>query len=383
MTLKYAKAQDHNDRCSEEIFTVLPNRHAANPAAAAPLQAAAAPRSSMPSSLELKPEKLHHDASTSAFQTWKKQFKAYFDAAQLISLLCTQQQAYLNNCLYDVLCACVDREATGTTPVYTAVLGLYTCISILDNTFLEFYLIHLRRKQFFDAHQKEGQSVIEFREELLSLIEEADGVNLGVNDLICMMLQIGISDPALQRELRTVRNPTLAAFNDKIEGYEPARRTTASSAFGNAASRNTSFTTRRNSGQKNCPANCSNPPRSRGERDPHLALCGKCFRCSKADPLIPQCTYPEGVKCNLCGAVGHVTPACGRRQNAQLAQHNQLPSHPSSSHPPQQLAIAYDGCSNFPAVWPLPSSASSTVSSSTRTGAFYTPSNRPSLEMPL
>ena len=70
----------------------------------------------------------------------------------------------------------------------------------------------MRRKQFFDARQKEGQSAIEFREELLSLIEEAEGVNIGVNDLVCMMLQIGLSDPSLQRELGADRNPTLAAF---------------------------------------------------------------------------------------------------------------------------------------------------------------------------
>ena len=48
-----------------------------------------------------------------------------------------------------------------------------------------------------------------------------------------MMLQKGLTDPSLQRELGAVRkNPTFAAFNEKIEGFEQARRTTASSAFG-------------------------------------------------------------------------------------------------------------------------------------------------------
>ena len=86
-------------------------------------------------------------------------------------------------------------------------MGLFTCISILDNTFLEWYPIHVRRKQFFDARQKEGQTAIKFREELLSLLEEADGVNIGCDNLICMMLQIGLSDSTLQRELGTVRIP--------------------------------------------------------------------------------------------------------------------------------------------------------------------------------
>ena len=75
----------------------------------------------------------------------------------------------------------------------------------------------------FDARQKEGQSAIEFREELLSLLEEADGVNIGCDNLICMMLQIGLSDTSLQRELGAVCNPTLATFNEKIEGFEQAR----------------------------------------------------------------------------------------------------------------------------------------------------------------
>ena len=77
----------------------------------------------------------------------------------------------------------VEREATGKTSVYSPILGLFTCIATLDNAFQESNPIHLRRKQVFDARQKEGQSVIEFREKLLSLIDEADGANIEVNEL--------------------------------------------------------------------------------------------------------------------------------------------------------------------------------------------------------
>ena len=101
------------------------------------------------------------------------------------------------NCIDEVRRARVNREASATTPIYSNVPGFLTCGGILDSVFLKINPIHLRRKQFFDARQREGQIIIEFREELLSLIEEADGDNIGVNDLICMMLQIGASDPAL------------------------------------------------------------------------------------------------------------------------------------------------------------------------------------------
>ena len=158
------------------------------------------------------------------------------------------------------------------------------------------------------------------------------------------------------------------------------------SAYGNAVSRVPP--NRRTSGQGGQPPNRNNTSRGRGERDRCLALRGKCFRCAKADHMIPACTYPDSVKFNLCGAVGHVTPACGRRQVAQMAQH--IPPSPSSTpaSSSRQLAIAYDGGSNFhadsaSASWPAPSSSSSAISSNTCASVFYTPSNLPTPEMPL
>ena len=76
---------------------------------------------------------------------------------------------------------------------------------------------------------------MEFREELLSLLEEADGANIGCDDLICMMLQIGLSDSHLRRELGAIRNPTMTTFSEKIEGFEQARKTEPEAAYGNAA----------------------------------------------------------------------------------------------------------------------------------------------------
>ena len=124
------------DKCSEEVFTLLHKRHAAPaqaPAVQAAAQAAAPQRALLkPSASELRPEKLTHDSSTSTFRTWKKQFRTYFDAAQMGAIPCSQQHGYLCNCMDSVLRARIDREATNTTPVYSPIVGLFTCISILD-----------------------------------------------------------------------------------------------------------------------------------------------------------------------------------------------------------------------------------------------------------
>ena len=108
-SLKYTKARDHLNevedfkeilnKCSDEVFKMQHDRHTSGDAQ--PAQAAPPPRppSVKPPVTELKPEKLTPDASTSTFRTWKKQFKAYFKSAQLGTLPCGQQQAYLCNCL--------------------------------------------------------------------------------------------------------------------------------------------------------------------------------------------------------------------------------------------------------------------------------------------
>ena len=97
----------------------------------------------------------------------------------------------------------------------------------------------------------------------LSFIDEVDGATITINDLVCMMLQIGASDSALQKELGAIQNPTLPAFNRVIEGYEQARKTTASSAHGNIASK---APPRRISGQNQQKNNRSSNPRGRGEK---------------------------------------------------------------------------------------------------------------------
>ena len=246
---------------------------------------------------------------------------------------------------------------------------------------METYPLHVRRKQFFEARQRKSNLFWN------SLIDEADDINILVNDLICMMLQIGISDQGLQRELGSIREPTLQAFNEKIEDYEQARKTTGSSAFSNAATQGNAQRRPANQGKRSVNTNVT---RGRGERGRRIALRGKCVRCARNDYIIPNCSYPESVKSNTCGASGHITPACERRQNAQLAQHVQLTSASSPGLPAQpsaQLAIAYDGGSHFTSdgasAWPLPSSASSSVSTATRAGAFYAPTNRHTPKMLL
>ena len=131
--------------------------------------------------------------------------------------------------------------------------------------------------------------------------------------------------------------------------------------------------TPRHSAPQNLRNTPSNPNQSMGERSRRIALRVRCFRCAKGDHMIPNCTYPETVKCNTCGSQGHIAPACSRRQNAQATSSSSPSTAPSAS---SQLAIAYDGGSNFSAdggsAWQLPSSFASSVSAPNRAAQAYT-----------
>ena len=128
--LKFNGALDHEeevhefleilDKCSNDVFAVLHNCHATAQAVAAPAPIAAVARANLKlSTSELKPDKLAHDTSMANYRTWMKQFRAYFDAGRLDTLPCMQQQAYLNNCIDEVLQARVNQEASATTPIYS------------------------------------------------------------------------------------------------------------------------------------------------------------------------------------------------------------------------------------------------------------------------
>ena len=99
------------DRCSSDVLEILHNRRAAAQVNAPQIvnQAAPGPAPKAPT-IELKPEKLANDASMATYRSWGKQFRAYFDAGRFDALPCTQQQAFLNNCLDDVLRARINRE---------------------------------------------------------------------------------------------------------------------------------------------------------------------------------------------------------------------------------------------------------------------------------
>ena len=132
---------------------------------------------------------------------------------------------------------------------------------------------------------------------------------------------------------------------------------------------------------------CAGQTRGSGERSRRAALRGRCFRCAKEDHMLPQCSYPATVKCNTCNGTGHISSACGKRQTANASNtHLSAPSASSLVPSMHQLAIGYDGPVHSSPPVSYADGASSnwgSQSASSHAGVFYTPSSRPTPEMPL
>ena len=92
-----------------------------------------------------------------------------------------------------------------------------------------------------------------------------------------------------------IRNPTLDAFTDKIEGSEQAKRTMATNAHGLAVSRGNANSGRRPNSAFNKNASKPQSNRNRVERDRRLALRGKCFHCARG-PHDPAMHLPRDCK---------------------------------------------------------------------------------------
>ena len=128
-----------------------------------------------------------------------------------------------------------------------------------------------------------------------------------------MLLQIGVSDPALQRELGSIKNPTLLAFSNKLEGYKQVRKTVAQSTFGLAAKGN----------QPRCnplpllPSLISDPiPYAGVVKGTEASLCGENVFFVQGRIL---CFLNAHIQL-WCNTVGHISPVCIKCQTASSVQ---------------------------------------------------------------
>ena len=157
---EYDKLEAYKTKCTnnegivETFFENITKIRRKNSAKAPPEAAPVTRQPVVKPMSDLKPELLQNDSSTTDVTQWKRQFTSYFSTSNMTEAKITEQHAYLEACLHRDLAKYVCRRTTNTT----AVLGDYSCMSIIDGYFRSKYPVLLRRQQFFDLSQKPGQN---------------------------------------------------------------------------------------------------------------------------------------------------------------------------------------------------------------------------------
>ena len=122
---------------------------------------------------------------------WKDQFTLYYNSSNLRQMTYLQQEGYLLSTLDKDIGRHVRRVVMITSLIFPTP-GSDSCFSILTEYFAQRNPIHVRRQAFFSASQKEGQSVLDFRDQLRSLGNEGDLEGMSVEGCFCLMYQLGV-----------------------------------------------------------------------------------------------------------------------------------------------------------------------------------------------
>ena len=110
--------------------------------------------------LALKPDKLSFDANLGSMRRWKQRFKAFHFSSNLRALPLPDQQAFLIACIDNEVANRINRVVTETTLLFPNNTGNPSCFDTIDSLFREKIPILLRRVQFMNHKQEEGQDGI-------------------------------------------------------------------------------------------------------------------------------------------------------------------------------------------------------------------------------
>ena len=188
-------------------------------------------------------------------------------------------------------------------PLFPNNAGNPSCFDTIDSLFREKIPVLLRWVQFMNHKPEEGQDGMSWREELRNLADNADIKDIDTSDLLCVIYVTGIRDNNLREKLLEAHNPTIVKFDRVMNSFDQAKKQL--SEIKPQAQALHAFTQTGRPKQSTKPSRLgeqrtrreASVQRSRGQpsREEQMRrdkLFGKCFRCGKADHMLPDCTCP-------------------------------------------------------------------------------------------
>ena len=338
----------YEETASSVLACVTATQNILNPPANVAAPAAAAPSAAASKvATELMPDKLASDANPGQFRHWAAQFKAFYSRSKLSTSTIPEQQWYLYKCLDVELADLVRLDVSETTQIFGAV---NSCFVVLEQKFEEEFPLFVRRLQYFQAMQKQGQPFSEFVTELKKLANEASVSTITPQEIVGFRLLSAVTDAFLKEKFLELENPTFDDILKEAAKWSGVRKGMETLKAGSAPGGVVAAQQQKNKPQRK-------KGRGKGQGQGQGKPCGSCS--GQQHPQGVECPAKH-VTCNICNRTGHYARTrngkilCRSKEGQDLAARERVAlldglhgQPPVQAQPgPQQPAITYQGDSS-------------------------------------
>ena len=271
---------------------------------------------------DLKPDTLYTTTSRVGFNTWKRSYKAYFDASGMGNVSVGTQQSFLFSCLDTNVSTRLEAVITHeVTPVF-ATSG-DSCMAMLDKIWDELYPLFNLRLDFQACKQTKDEQFSSFINRLWEQFRVAKMSNKECSDKTRLMVHAieACSDRALQKKLTEVAAAESFDYDKLIEAIQVYE----TSSTMNARLANVPQVCQ--VAQKSSP----NEKLANGTRaamnDLHQQ--GRCTSCGEVGHISRNCIFViDRIRCNNCDKIGHSYKVCYTPTLPRSRREERSPSPP-------------------------------------------------------
>src|SRR6056300_356277 len=251
----------------------------------------------------LRPEVLTLSYTPAEFREWKKQFRAWYMANNMDNMLLTLAQQHFKGRLDVELNSHLAHYVEDTT----AIFGVGSMEGMVDKEFKIRYPMNNNRLDYMRLKQNRGELSTDYIVRLNSATADGDILKITGEELNSLKLITGLINDELRKDLIEAKDQSYLNLCNIYTEYEANLR----SRKGMSQPRANALKFNKHRSKSKSPRRKS--PYQKGKTDSYKKsgdkkLCNRCGR--NPDKHKDGVCWAADKKCNHCGKMGHIKPAC-------------------------------------------------------------------------
>ena len=261
----------------------------------------------------LKPFDLTREHTPAEFDQWKQEFQSYYEASQFGKSSIQLQQAHFRKCIHPSLFARIRSQVMADTPIFG---NTASCMSLLEEEFLQNYPIFTRRLRYSRSLQAPGQKFTDWTTELETISLGADLHAMTPDENKAMKYIAGCTDEKLRDKFLAVTSPTWQQLNQIAVEHEVsvASNQVIKEVDGSAKVAKTVSTYKKNTRQGNRNSHMNNSYSKDAVKPEMNKERARCFHCGSWKHKSEECERRDTLICRYCKQKGHTKFMCIQKQ---------------------------------------------------------------------